>query len=154
MCHTTRDSKRILTLILKIDMNDGKPYCDSPYFNPDYKKDWLLYPPYIPMPSKHWYVRWLDAICYRYPDNKEFYTPFAVFHTVLWGLSVFEFIFFHYEFCGHFLFTWYLCICAPQYFLRIDLIYRFFRNRYLEKHKLPGPYGYGSIDPDSWIHYN
>lgn len=34
---------------------------------------------------------------------------------------------------------------------RFDLVYRYFRNRYLVKHLLPGPHGWCSIDGFSWL---
>lgn len=43
--------------------------------------------------------------------------------------------------------TW--LFCAPLLPLfGVDAIYRYFRNRYLDKHNLPGPWGTGTIDPD------
>lgn len=130
-----------------------KPYKsmfgDHPYYNPEYEKDqhWGI-PPYFPKPSKNPVVRFLDTLCARFPYDKNKTTVVFVLEFILFGICVFDFIFFQHEIGGHFILTWFLMTIGPLMFIRPDLIYRHYRNKYLKKHKLPGPYGYGSIDTD------
>lgn len=84
----------------------------------------------------------LDFLCQRTSPREP--------HTYLLHVSSYAFsidLFFNeffYEWWGTRLF-WLLYTPLFSLFF-LDNLYRYLRNKYLKKHNLPGPYGYGSID--------
>lgn len=142
-----------------------------PYVNPAYAEANPSHPImesyYIPMPSSNPVIRFLDWYCSL--DNG--FNNHAGVTVLIWLISqlggwVIPFIvgMLRNDFEGLF-----LCICDISIAIwgiayiciaivfRIDLIYRHYRNKYIAKHNLPGPYGWGSIDRTSherlWLLY-
>lgn len=135
----------------------------SPYANPEYLHEnpshCSITPYYISMPSKNRIIRFLDWCC----SLEGGYNNYSVMVVILSLIS---------QLVG-WVIPVIICICSnnynPHLFLcigdmpvailgfiyaflsvvfRIDLVYRHYRNKYLDKHNLPGPYGWGSIDKD------
>lgn len=138
----------------------------SPYANPKYlESDPRLdckETHYIPMPSKNYLVRFLDYLCALTGLCGYQNVYYHIFSSIFYICGVVGILL--PLFMGFYLQTgfnpddWfcvvgkYLLIISGVSFLhlifRIDLIYRYFRNRYIFKHNLPGPHGWGSIDYD------
>ena len=89
----------------------------------------------------------LDFLCQR-ANRHEPHTYFLYFSSYAFAI-VFFFNEFFYEWWGTRLF-WLLWSPLANLFF-IDNLYRYLRNKYIKKHNLPGPYGYGSID--NFPHY-
>lgn len=141
-------------------------YSESPYFNPvRYTCNDGSIPPMHPRPSRNPLVRFLDWLCHRisgwgispfrillttafllcfiYPLGVAVYVGFFADDWIQWigkPLPVIMFGMNPIEFA--------LVILLPLRILSPDGIYRYFRNSYLDRHLLPGPYGWGSIDND------
>lgn len=84
----------------------------------------------------------LDFLCQR-ENRYEPHTYFLYFSSFTFSI-VFFFNGFFEEWWGH-NFLWLLWAPVGNLFF-LDNLYRYLRNKYLKKHNLPGPYGWGTID--------
>lgn len=88
----------------------------------------------------------LDFIFQRYPS----YTCTLFYPLHFWGsifCAIISFIVVNDGFWeGTYIIFYFLAFFFVCCFLRLDKLYRKIRHRYLKKHDLPGPYGWGTID--------
>lgn len=131
--------------------NTGRRPCD-PYF--------------IPHKSTNLVIRFLDWYCGQ-SDFRDPFTPFCNVIVIVFTLGwIFGLIipllvaafnkdvdFTDYCLCigGITVWIWGWLFAMIFVVLRFDLVYRYFRNRYLVIHLLPGPHGWCSIDGFSWL---
>lgn len=93
--------------------------------------------------SKYWIIRFLDLLFMRmdYKKNEYISTNVLVwFWTLQWFVTI--------PFKAY-IPEWICDACHYSIFisaLYLPLIYRHFRHKYLKKHNLPGPFGWGTID--------
>lgn len=92
-----------------------------------------------PLKSKHWYVRHCDWWCQRF-TNAESGTYFSVVFTFLYVICLVCFFSWITDNMSWFWWSGLLFIIQP------DEIYRHFRCKYLKKHHLSGPFGWGTLD--------
>lgn len=118
---------------------------------------------YIPMPSKNPIVRLFDYFCGLSGLCGYRNAYFSLYSALIFicgpvGILLPMFMGFHLQ-TGYNPDDWF-CIVGKYCLIiagisvlhlifRIDLIYRYFRNKYLYQRNLPGPHGWGSIDYDS-----
>lgn len=140
-------------------------YQDSPYYNPErYLKNDCSIPPMFPHPSRNPIVRCLDWLCHLTRGFKM--TPFSMLLVLIFLIlavyPIFHGIYISF-FTDRFLeelgrpapsifgmtfWTFDVIVMLPLIIINPSMIYRHYRNKYLEKHLLPGPYGWGSLEKD------
>lgn len=140
-------------------------YQDSPYFNPARLQDkYDLIPPMFPHPSRNPIIRCLDWWCHLTRGFKM--TPFSMLMVSIFlflaAYPIFEGIYICF-FTDRFLeelgrpmpsifglsfWTFDVIVMLPLMIINPSMIYRHFRIKYLEKHLLPGPYGWCSLEKD------
>lgn len=95
-----------------------------------------------PKDSKNPIVCILDFLCQRCGPY-EAHTYFV--YVASYGFS-FNLLLGYWWFGKHGIDTGWVFYLPLIPLLFIDNLYRYYRNKYLKKHNLPGPYGYGTID--------
>lgn len=93
--------------------------------------------------SKHFFIRLCDLLFCRMDWKKNEYISTNIliwFWSTHWFWVIPLMPVLPHWFCM----MCHLTILLP--FFQLPLIYRHFRHKYLKKHNLPGPYGWGTID--------
>ena len=108
--------------------------------------------------SDKWYIRIMDNLCRNIHESKHIDNddaPTLYHYIMMWGfaigLSLFAFsIVFNLLFFLRFSYidcSWCWIFLGLSY-LPIDHLYQYQRCKYLKKHDLPGPYGWGTLDKE------